>query len=72
MGLIQDHTHPFSSSLRINLALDMAHGMAYLHRNGMLHRDLNSHNCLLRKEGVKYTAVVADFGLAAETPSIVK
>ena len=70
--LIRDLTHPFLPSLRINLALDVAHGMAYLHRNRMLHRDLNSHNCLLRKDGEKYTAVVADFGLAAESPSIVK
>ena len=38
----------------------------------MLHRDLNSKNCLLRKEGSKYTAVVADFGLAAREPHLLR
>ena len=31
-------------------------------------RDFNSHNALLRKHGGRYTAVVADFGLAAKNP----
>ena len=46
--------------------------MEYLHQHGMLHRDLNSKNCLLRKEGSKYTAVVADFGLAAREPHLLR
>lgn len=70
--LIHDSAHPFPPSLRMQLSLDMGKGMAYLHRNGMLHRDLNSHNCLLRKNANEYTAVVADFGLAARAPNVVK
>jgi serine/threonine protein kinase len=54
--------------LRIQLSLDIARGMEYLHLHNMLHRDLNSHNVLLRKQGSKYTGVVADFGLAAKKP----
>ena len=65
-----DHVFPWS--LRIRLSLDIAKGMEYLHNNHMLHRDLNSHNVLLRSFGLKYTAVVADFGLAAKNVPSVK
>ena len=68
--LIQDLSIPLHITLRLKLALDIARGMDYLHRNGMLHRDLNSKNCLLRKQGDSYTAVVADFGLAAKAPRV--
>ncbi|KAG8455821.1 hypothetical protein GDO86_001861 [Hymenochirus boettgeri] len=34
---------------------------AYLHSMSIIHRDLNSHNCLLKLDG---TVVVADFGLS--------
>uniref|UniRef100_A0AAX7TQZ6 non-specific serine/threonine protein kinase n=1 Tax=Astatotilapia calliptera TaxID=8154 RepID=A0AAX7TQZ6_ASTCA len=36
-------------------------GGAYLHSMNIIHRDLNSHNCLVRENN---TVVVADFGLA--------
>ncbi|XP_003389929.2 PREDICTED: dual specificity testis-specific protein kinase 1-like [Amphimedon queenslandica] len=72
-SLIQDvEKNPFPREQRIQLSLDMALGMEYLHENGMLHRDFNSNNCLLRKEGDRYTAVVADFGLAAKNPNLMK
>jgi serine/threonine protein kinase len=47
--------------LRISMARDIAAGMNYLHGQGIIHRDLNSKNVLLRKD---LTALVADFGLA--------
>ena len=70
--LIQNVSIPLPMTLRVKLALDIAQGMDYLHRNGMLHRDLNSKNCLLRKHGESYTAVVADFGLAAKAPRVIR
>lgn len=49
-------------ALRLNIGIDVARGMQYLHelaKRPVIHRDLNSHNILLREDG---HAVVADFG----------
>ncbi|XP_068456472.1 LIM domain kinase 1-like isoform X2 [Clinocottus analis] len=51
----------FSWSTRVGYAKDIAAGMAYLHSMNVIHRDLNSHNCLVREN---QSVVVADFGLA--------
>ncbi|KAG7515757.1 LIM domain kinase 1-like [Solea senegalensis] len=51
----------FSWSTRVSYAKDIAAGMAYLHSMNVIHRDLNSHNCLVREN---QSVVVADFGLA--------
>ena len=66
--LLHDASMELPWLLRIQLSLDIARGMDYLHCHGMLHRDLNSRNVLLRKQGSRYTGVVADFGLAAINP----
>nr|XP_057943588.1 LIM domain kinase 1-like isoform X1 [Doryrhamphus excisus]XP_057943589.1 LIM domain kinase 1-like isoform X1 [Doryrhamphus excisus] len=51
----------FSWSVRVSYAKDIAAGMAYLHSMNVIHRDLNSHNCLVKEN---QSVVVADFGLA--------
>ncbi|XP_056296906.1 LIM domain kinase 1a isoform X2 [Pseudoliparis swirei] len=54
-----DSSYPWNQ--RVSFAKDIAAGMTYLHSMNMIHRDLNSHNCLVRENN---TVVVADFGLA--------
>ncbi|KAF6715757.1 LIM domain kinase 1 [Oryzias melastigma] len=51
----------FSWTVRVGYAKDIAAGMAYLHSMNVIHRDLNSYNCLVREN---HSVVVADFGLA--------
>ncbi|XP_071398860.1 LIM domain kinase 1-like [Centroberyx affinis] len=58
---IKKMDNDFSWSVRVSFAKDIAAGMAYLHSMNVIHRDLNSHNCLVREN---QSVVVADFGLA--------
>ncbi|CAL4068618.1 unnamed protein product, partial [Meganyctiphanes norvegica] len=70
--LLGDHSQHLPWHTRISLALDTARGMAYLHRQGVMHRDLTSKNVLIKHSigggEKKMMAVIADFGLAAAIP----
>ncbi|KAF1389144.1 hypothetical protein PFLUV_G00070410 [Perca fluviatilis] len=54
-------TDQFPWEQRVSYAKSIASGMAYLHSMSIIHRDLNSHNCLVKLDN---TVVVADFGLS--------
>ncbi|XP_021947855.2 LIM domain kinase 1 isoform X2 [Folsomia candida] len=62
--LIQNVQHSLSWTIRCRIVHDISCGMAYLHSMGVIHRDLSSHNCLVRED---MSVVVADFGLARIT-----
>lgn len=49
-----------TSSQKKQIALDIARGLSYLHRENIIHRDLKSANILLSD----YRAKIADFGLS--------
>ena len=48
--------------IQVNLCHDIALALAYLHSNGIIHRDLSSNNVLLIGPG--YRAKVTDFGMS--------
>ncbi|XP_031573285.1 LIM domain kinase 2-like [Actinia tenebrosa] len=72
--VLEDKVIPLSWTQKVKFCRDIADGMAYLHEMHVMHRDLNSNNCLVKNDE-EMTVVVADFGLARvteEPPSYVK
>lgn len=59
MYLNKKEPYSLSTETILRLALDISHGMEYLHSQGVIHRDLKSHNLLLNDE---MRVKVADFG----------
>ncbi|CAI8613399.1 unnamed protein product [Vicia faba] len=72
-GTVADHIHGKQSSsyllpwsVRLNIALETAEALAYLHASDVIHRDVKSNNILLDE---KFHVKVADFGLSRWLPS---
>ncbi|KAL8560041.1 hypothetical protein ACOMHN_041510 [Nucella lapillus] len=63
--ILMDQTVDLSWVQRTKFVNDISAGMCYLHFMNIIHRDLNSRNCLIRQD---QTVVVADFGLAKILP----
>mmetsp|Transcript_18775 Transcript_18775/g.28131 ORF Transcript_18775/g.28131 Transcript_18775/m.28131 type:complete len:775 (+) Transcript_18775:109-2433(+) len=61
-----DGPMPLPKSTRIQLALDCAEGMAFLHKCRIVHRDLKSSNILIQEDPHDggLIAKIADFGLS--------
>jgi serine/threonine protein kinase len=47
----------------ISISLDIAHGMAYIHSQGVVHRDVKPENIIFDEE---CCAKIVDFGIACE------
>ncbi|KAF9781214.1 kinase-like domain-containing protein [Thelephora terrestris] len=54
---------------RIRLVVDIARGLEYLHKSGVIHGDLKGPNILINNE-TPPQACIADFGLSAIAPSM--
>ncbi len=55
---------PLPVPLACELGAQIASALAYAHGRGLIHRDIKPHNILLKAEGGRWEAKLADFGLA--------
>ncbi|KAG6811012.1 hypothetical protein H0H92_009353 [Tricholoma furcatifolium] len=61
-GTIGDYLKRHTAENRVVLAYDVAQGLKFLHKNGIIHGDLKGKNVLVDESG---RACVADFGLSS-------
>ncbi|XP_010551896.1 PREDICTED: serine/threonine-protein kinase HT1 [Tarenaya hassleriana] len=64
--LIKSHRRKLAFKIVIQLALDLARGLSYLHSKKIVHRDVKTENMLLDKTR---TVKIADFGVARREAS---
>lgn len=60
-SFIQKSKNSFPFSLKIQMLLDISHGMQYLHAKDVIHRDLKTDNVLVHRNQV---CKVSDFGIS--------
>lgn len=72
-GTVSDHLHgerakdgSLTWPIRMNIAVEAASALAYLHASGIIHRDVKTSNILLHEN---FCVKVADFGLSRHCPT---
>ncbi|CAH2065753.1 unnamed protein product [Thlaspi arvense] len=72
-GTLADHLHgdraesrPLCWPVRLNVAIETASALTFLHKSGIIHRDVKTTNILLDEN---HTVKVADFGLSRLFPT---
>lgn len=66
-GTLRERMEGLSTGAALEIARDIASGLAYAHEKGFVHRDVKPGNIMFRANG---TAVLADFGIAKAMKSM--